>query len=180
MSLIPSHPGPTNVASRRKPSPRLWLRVLSRRGQLDRELARGLPPVVEPELELRARQLTRPAKRRKLAESLRMLVAQAESPPRPVFTSALPVRREPVLLHRESLLEIAARLDHPSPISPIGVARVLCFLTDGDGPLFNRSSEQLMGEAVSWMIYGLRVPAADDDGREATAEVTAALSRALS
>jgi hypothetical protein len=130
--------------------------------------------VTEPELELRARQLTAPAKRRKLAESLRRLVVQAERPPRSVLSSALPVRREPVLSHRESLLEIAARLDDPAPISPIGVARVLCFLTDGSGPLFDRSSERLMDETVSSMTCGLRVPAVYDDGREATSLAAAA------
>ncbi|HEY1354904.1 MAG TPA: hypothetical protein VGF09_01180 [Solirubrobacterales bacterium] len=129
----------------------LRLRVLFRRHALDRELAEGLAAEAARGRALRARQLIEPEHCRRLAVTLRDLVAHAESPPRAAFSSALPVRRELVLIWRDAFLDLAARLVQPGHTNATGVARVLRLLTDGAGPLFNPYSEQLMDEALRWI-----------------------------
>jgi hypothetical protein len=129
----------------------LRLRVLFRRHALDRELAEGLAAEAARDRALRARQLIEPENCRRLAHTLRDLVAHAESPPRAAFSSAIPVSRELVLIWRDAFLDLAARLEQPGYANATGVARVLRLLTDGAGPLFNPYSEQLMDEALHWI-----------------------------
>lgn len=126
----------------------LRLRVVFRRHALDRELAEGLPAEGTRDRALRARQLIEPERCRRLAVTLRELIAHAESPPRATFSSALPVRRELVLIWRDAFLDLAARLEQPGNANATGVARVLRLLTEGAGPLFNPYSEPLMGDAL--------------------------------
>ena len=129
----------------------LRLRVLFRRHALDRELAEGLPAEAARDRALRARQLVEPERCRRLAVTLRDLVAHAESPPQTAFSSAIPVRRELVLIWRDAFLDLAARLAGQGSVSATGVARVLRLLTEGAGPLFNPYSDQLMGDALCWV-----------------------------
>jgi hypothetical protein len=138
----------------------LWLRlrVLFRRHALDRELAEGLAAEAERGRALRARQLIEPEHCRRLANTLRDLIAHAESPPRATFSSAIPVRRELVLIWRDAFLDLAARLEQPGQANAIGVARVLRLLTDGAGPLFSPYSEQLMDEALRWIADAFPEP----------------------
>ncbi len=132
----------------------LRLRVLFRRGALDRELAEGCPPDTAGDRGLRARQLTEPDSCRRLAASLRSCVEDAENPRRRGFSSAIPVRRDVVLIWRDSLLDLAGRLGQPAAVSATGVARVLRLLTDGGGPLYDPHSERLMGDVLCWVTEG--------------------------
>ncbi len=132
----------------------LRLRVLFRRGALDRELAEGCPPDAVSDRGLRARQLTEPASCRRLAASLRSCVEDAENPRRGGFSSAIPVRRDVVLIWRDAFLNLAERLERPAAVSATGVARVLRLLTEGGGPLYDPCSERLMGDVLCWVAEG--------------------------
>ena len=144
----------TEQASPRDAPLGLRLRVLFRRHVLDRELAEDHPAEAAKDCALRARQLTEPARCRQLAATLRNLVAHAESPSRAAFSSAIPVRRELVLIWREAFLDLAMCLERPAAVSPTGVARVLRLLTDGAGPLFNPYSDRLMSDMLCWVGDG--------------------------
>jgi len=130
-------------------APRLRLRVLLHRWGFDRKLAEGEVAEGTPELQLRSRQLTGGAERRRLANCLRKLVEEAEAvhhhtPLSPV----LPIQREVVLIWRDSIVAIAVLLDRPMPVAAVGMARLRLFLTDGAGPLFNPTSGYLMADVL--------------------------------
>jgi len=128
---------------------RLRLRVLIHRYGLDRELADGGEPEGEPKLQLRSRQLTCGAERRRLAARLRKLVDEVETVHgRQPLSPILPVQREAVLIWRDSIIAVADRLDRPIPVAAAGMARLRLFLTDGAGPLFNPTSDYLMADVL--------------------------------
>jgi hypothetical protein len=130
------------------------LRVRLRRGRLDRELAEGRDPEACGDRALRAGQLTEAVTRRRVARSLRGVVAKAERAPGGLG-SAAPVCRGAVLAWREGLLGLADRLEQPGALNPCGVARALVLLTDGTGPLYNPAPEPSPGELVWWVADGL-------------------------
>src|ERR1035441_879181 len=119
-------------------------RVRLRRGRLDRELAEGRDPEACGDRALRAGQLTDTVTRRRVARSLRGVVAKAERAPGGLG-SAAPVCRSAVLAWREGLLGLADRLEQPGALNPCGVARALVLLTDGTGPLYNPAPEPSAG-----------------------------------
>jgi len=133
------------------------VRVRLRRWQLDRELADAPHGESSPELALRGRQLADPREARALARSLRAVVTKADGPRAALFASEVPVARAAVSEWREALLGIAERLEDPFAASPRGIARVLMLLTDGAGPLYNRSPERSLGEAIWWIADGLQL-----------------------
>lgn len=119
--------------------PALNLRVLLSHWRLDHELARGVVPNGEPELALRAAQVVRPRHRRQLAAALKRLVAEADADKK-VFTAALPVQREQVLVARDVLLAVADVLLAAESVTPRGVAMVWVLLTDVESPIYTRSA----------------------------------------
>ncbi len=92
--------------------------------------------------------------RRRLASSLRRLVAEADRS-QAVVMSSLPVCREPVRSLREGLLGLADALAAPGQLNPCGVARTVVLLTDGSGPLFNATPTQSLSERIWWIADGL-------------------------
>jgi hypothetical protein len=133
----------------------LRLRVLFRRGLLDRELAEGRPPEATRDRALRARQLASPNSCRQLAAGLRSCVADAERPGRRRFGSAIPVRRDAVLIWRDAFLSLAERLERPAGVSACGAARLRRLLTEGTGPLYDPQAENLIGDVLHWVEEGL-------------------------
>jgi len=133
------------------------LRVRLRSGLLDRELADGCAPGSSEDRRLRAKQLLDPVTRRRLARSLREVVAAAERPGAAQLGSAVPVRREAVMSLREGLLGLAERLELPVAVNPSGVARAAVLLTDGMGPLYSCSSPHSLTEALWWVVDGLQL-----------------------
>ena len=129
------------------------LRARLRRTRLDRELAEGRAPEVCEDHALRARQLTDPVARGRVACSLRGVVAKAERAPGGLG-SAAPVCRGAVLAWREGLLGLADRLEQPGLVNACGVARALVLVTDGTGPLYNPAAERSLGELVWWVADG--------------------------
>jgi hypothetical protein len=122
---------------------RVWLR----RGSLDRSLAAGADPATSPELARRARQLTCRRFRAGLAASIRNLVDAAEEPPRGL-TSAIPVQRYEILSERALLLELAADLKSRDRLQVRGIAILEQLLTSGDSPVYMRSPETGLREAL--------------------------------
>jgi hypothetical protein len=122
--------------------------------RLDDELSQGLDIDENPDRALRADQLTSASARSLLARSLREVVADAEHPGPAAISAAVPVCRDVVNIWRESLLEIAARLDVATRGDACGVARARALLSDGAGPLFNPKSSRLMGDALAWVAAG--------------------------
>ena len=115
------------------------MRAVLAAGRLDRALARGVQPEASVELALRSQRLVRPPVRRKLAKSLRLLLAEADrSHPAPRF--AVPVCRDRI---EEAAADMRALIDGlvaSGPVAAQGVARVLVLLSDGCGPLYSRAS----------------------------------------
>ena len=134
----------------------LWthMRALLTAGRLDRTLALGVPPEVSVELALRSESLVRPSHRRKVASSLRLLLAAVDrSHPAPRF--AVPLCREQI---EEAAADMRALIDGlvaSGPVAAQGVARVRLLLGDGCGPLYNRASGDSVRQRVKEAILAL-------------------------
>ena len=141
---------------------RLRLRVLLHRWTLDNEIASGAGRRPPNERRLRSRQLADPRTRRRLARSLRRVVAESDRPPATRMESSVPMRRETVARSREALLGLAERLDQAVPVHATGIARVRVLLGDGTGPLYSRSAARSLADAVWWVADGLALCSAHD------------------
>jgi len=131
---------------------RLWLT----RGRLDQRIVTGCPWDSRAATALRARQLSDPRTRQRLARSLRGIVAYAgRVEGRPLF-SAVVIDRAAVRADREAILGLAEAED---PVNPRGIVLARRLLTDGiDSPLYNRRCGRTVAAAV-WEISD----ALDDD-----------------
>ena len=138
------------------PRLRIRLRVRLHRQRCDRELADGCAPDSSEDRALRARQLTDSVTRRRLAQSLRRVVAEVDDSRPTLLSSKVPVCRKAVVPWREGLLGLADRLAQPGAVNPCGVARTLVLLTDATSPLYNPAPERSVGEVVWWVADGLQ------------------------
>jgi hypothetical protein len=135
MSLIElSHPR-RDLVNPRPASPLLRLRVLVRRGRLDRLLAEGTSPNTDPRLTLRATQLARPALRAALAHSLLNALRSIDSPISRFPSPHIPVAAASVRACSPELCNLARALtDIDARARGVAITRVL--LTDGGSPLY--------------------------------------------
>jgi hypothetical protein len=148
---LPRRVAHVRSARRVRPTRRLLVRLHRRR--LDRELAYGRVDLRNEDLALRARQLTDPRTRLRLARSLRRVAADAERVPRATVAAPLP---SAVTGEWGGALEgLADRLDQPAPISAAAVARMLALLSDGSGPLYSTRPTRTMSDFVWWIADGL-------------------------
>jgi hypothetical protein len=140
---------------------RLWLRIRIRlhRRALDRQLSNGLTAGGSDDRALRARQLGDDHTRRRLARSLRGMIADAEATPMARLCAAAPVCARAVLPWRQALLGVAERLEGSDPVAPCGVARVVVLLTDGGSPAYDPDPARSMNDAIWWIADGLSLPA---------------------
>ena len=131
-SLAPSDRLPTWPIARRL-GVHLWTFLAG--PALDAELAKGVRPSASPALSLRARQITRPKARRKLAQALcfRIVAAKTPSPPPSV---RIPVDRVAVLSCQTEIRALAARIATIERPRPQGVAIALELACDGLSPLY--------------------------------------------
>lgn len=112
----------------------LRARVSVRRGKLDGLLAAGADPSWDPELGLRARQISAPRRRRALAESIERAVWEAHRPPR--WSCTAPLDRRAVRTATPELSALALELTiQPAPRVQ-GVALATQLLRDPDSPLY--------------------------------------------
>jgi hypothetical protein len=124
---------------------RIRVRTRLRRHKLDRELASGVDPNINPLCCERARELVGEQNRKRIAASLEQLLGEADSGPR-AFTSRVPIARAAIRDSRGYLDTIVELLRTPAYISAQGVARISLLLSDGAGPLYGNNpahSEEL-------------------------------------
>ncbi|HET9121076.1 MAG TPA: hypothetical protein VFN72_11150 [Solirubrobacterales bacterium] len=103
---------------------------------LDRALVRGADPSSSATLEARARRLTSPAARARLASSVREVIMAASRPPT-LASSRIPPSRPEAPAARLTLAAIELLLKSDSPVYAQGMARLELLLTDGGGPLYS-------------------------------------------
>jgi hypothetical protein len=119
------------------------LRARVRRQGLDAALAGGADPWSAADLMLRASQLSSLAGRQETAAALEKLVSFAEhnravvpsSQPR-ALSPCLRIRCGVVLEQRDTLLELAARLREPAPVSVTVVATLAWLVKDESSPVY--------------------------------------------
>ena len=124
----------------------LRARVFLRRGMLDRLLAAGAERYWDPELALRAAQVTAPRKRRALSKSLVRAVRDAHRPPR--WTCAAPLDREAVRAVGPELRALAAGLVEDAAPAAQGISLAGQLLREPDSPLYAPSDEDALREGV--------------------------------
>jgi hypothetical protein len=119
---------------------------LVRRHTLDRLLAAGGDPAWDPELGLRAAQLTATARRRALARSLERALREARGRAR--WSCAAPLDRGAVRLAAPELCTLAAELSEAVAPAPQGVALVEQLLRDPGSPLYAPGDEEALRAAA--------------------------------
>jgi hypothetical protein len=108
-----------------------WLRRLA----LDRALAAGADPHSSPALGCRAQQLTGGFKRKRLADAVRRLRADARRPLSRGWSSAVPINRGELLAADPLLAEIEAQLGE-GVVYCQGVVRLDLLLADGGSSIY--------------------------------------------
>ena len=136
---------------------RLRARVFLRRGTLDRLLAAGMDPAWDPELALRAAQITAPNRRRALSASLEAAVHEARRPPR--MTAAVPLARGAVRAGAAELHSLAEALAEPAPPAAQGVALAGQLVRDACSPLYAPGSPEALRAAARIAHRALYGPA---------------------
>jgi hypothetical protein len=108
--------------------------VLARRRDLDQQLAAGSDPRCSPALELRAAQLCGMRARRGIARRLRGMIDASHSGSRDHLTRGRMARSE-IRAEADVLTDLAARLEAPRPVNPMGVALAYALVSDANSPL---------------------------------------------
>jgi hypothetical protein len=110
----------------------LWAHL--RRRRLDAALAAGADPWSAADLMLRASRLSSLSERREIAAALEALLALAEQDR--AVSPGLRIRCAVVLEQRDTLLELAARLREPAPVSVAVVATLAWLAQDESSPAY--------------------------------------------
>ncbi len=132
---------------RRKYRIRDRVRLALKAHRLDRALAAGTPEDTSPALALRAQTLVSPEVGDALGDQLRRIVRDVDQPPGGAKMRIEP-SREQVLAAEQDLRRLASRLQSPRRSKAAGVAKVMLLLTDGTGPLYDRSTGTSLSGAV--------------------------------
>lgn len=119
----------------------------------DNALAAGADPIFDPALALRTERLTSPRTRRQLAAGLHDVIARSERPPR--VSAAAPVARQSVLINRDLIAQVAARLESERPLNAGGIAAINLLLTDGTSPLWVRSDPAVLRDRLKAALIRL-------------------------
>ena len=117
---------------------RLRVRVIRDRGPLDTALAEGAQPDRDSRIAVRARALSSPQARRRLATMIGDLLDAAEEPP-DAFSprgSQPPLQRESIRVARPELQELAARLAAPHPMPVQAIALTALLVWDAASPMY--------------------------------------------
>jgi hypothetical protein len=130
------------------------VRVFIRRGTLDGLIAAGADPSWDPDLELRARQISAPRRRRALARGLEHAVREASRPPR--WTCKAPLNRRAVRSAAPELTALALDLTVEASPAAQGVALATQLLCDPDSPLYAPAGETVLGSAAVVARQALR------------------------
>jgi hypothetical protein len=148
--LLVWHPRPGEglVSRPRRWWDRLEARVLA--PSLDRRLAAGHAPESGRRLAARAVVLVSPDHRRALARNWEHLLdTVGGAGPAP---GRVPLCRHRIAAAEPALRAMVCALEAPLPVPAAGVARARLLLSDGAGPLYNRSCPVDLVEAVDQLI----------------------------
>jgi hypothetical protein len=132
-------------------------RVFLRRGKLDSLLAAGADPSWDPELGLRAAQISTPRRRHALAQSLERAIWEAHRPPR--WGCAAPLDRRAIRAATPELSALALDLRvAPAPAAQ-GVALATQLLRNPDSPLYALGGERALrvGAVATRRALGERI-----------------------
>jgi hypothetical protein len=151
-------PAPLGAAGLHRSDPRaplaLRARVFLRRDRLERLLAAGADPAWDPELGLRAAQLTAPRRRRAIAHSLERAVWEAHQQER--WGCAVPLARGAVRAATPELSALALDLTAEAAPAAQGVAIARELLRDPSSPLYapGRAEALRVGAVVARRALG--------------------------
>lgn len=106
-----------------------------RAARLDRLLADGASPDAGVLLSLRAARLISGRHRRRLADTLRGLLADAQRPVHP-FDPPVPLARHEIAQARDLVGEVVTILEDGGPVDARGVAHVEILLREGNSPFY--------------------------------------------
>lgn len=140
---------------------RLALIVRWHGAEIDRRLAAGEPPWTDDALALRARQITAPRSRERLAGGLAGALRSARNGA-PGFTAAVRPHRADVLDAQALIGAIERRLREAGPVAAQGVAMISSLLIDGNGPLYRPGEPGTLGSRLRAAAAALQ--ATDPDG----------------
>jgi hypothetical protein len=148
-------------AGRRPPAGHQALRlrasVFLRRGTLDRLLAAGMDPAWDPELGMRAAQITAPKRRHALSASLQAAVREACRPPR--LTAAVPLARGAIRAAADELRVLAECLAESAAPAAQGVALAGQLVRDPCSPIYAPGSPEALRAAARIAHRALNCPA---------------------
>jgi hypothetical protein len=121
---------------------RIWdrLRAHWRALDLDEQLAAGRAPGTDRLRAVRAGMLIAPTWRRRLAASWADLLAESTGPAARGRPAGVPLQRVRIDAARDDIQRLVDALRAPGPASARGVALATLLLTDGTGPVYQRSS----------------------------------------
>jgi hypothetical protein len=156
-TILLSHDAARRSVSIHRPTAPTRLLARLHSVDLDRRLADGASPDSSALLSLRAQRLQSLASRRALALGFRRRLAAARREPHP-FDRQVPLARAEIQRNAKLIEELAARLEAHEPADPQGIARGSVLLCDGSSPLYRRSSETQLGQALQRAIDELTLP----------------------
>jgi hypothetical protein len=144
--------------SARRPTPaHLALTVWWRATEFDRRLAAGENPWTSEALALRARRLTTPRSRARVARGLTSVLRSAGNDA-PRFTAAVHPNAPDVLDGQAVIVSLERRLRGPGPVAAQGVAIIRLLLIDGNGPLYRPSDAEALRSRLRAAAAALREP----------------------
>jgi hypothetical protein len=135
--------------------------VLAWRRDLDQQLAAGGDPHASPARELRAAQLCGIRTRRGIARRLRGMIEAAHRGSRDHLTRGRVARSE-ILAEADVLRDLAARLEAPRPVNPMGVALANALVSDANSPLKVGSEPGTLHAVVGLATVALEFSPAGD------------------
>jgi hypothetical protein len=127
-----------------------------RRGILDRLLAAGMDPALDPELRLRAAQITEAKRRCALSASLQDAVRATHRPPR--WSAAVPLARSAIREAAPELRLLAECLAGIAAPAPQGVALTAQLVRDPSSPLYTPGSPEALTAAARIAHRALNCP----------------------
>jgi hypothetical protein len=146
--LIASADDPLRFDSRRQ---RPWdgLLAQSRSLTLDAQLAAGAPADTDKLRQVRARQLTSPRLRRKLAARWDELLERCTGgAPRTARAAAVPLQQRQITAAAAQIRRLTSALRSSRPVSVRAMAQASLLLTDGRGPVYNRACASQLNRSL--------------------------------
>jgi hypothetical protein len=173
------HVGPQGVSFRFGARHRWRIRVAViawwQAGELDRQLAAGANPRASPVLALRAKKITAPRSRRRIAAGLAGTLRRVQDTRIGLTAAVRPQVRE-VVAARAVFAALDRRLCAPEPVTARGLAMLQALLTDCASPLYQPREPGVLGSRLRAAAAALE-PSSRDDSAAPPADRVRARSR---